>query len=256
MAKVFNALSKAEDDFDRAEALARIIKLGPAGKDRVEIVEPYLAAEDAEVRSVALRAYCSLMEAGAATKVRSALKDEAEMVRATAVKCWRKLKLDTPADIKDLLYDDEASVQREVLLTYKEGADAATLTAIKESLSDFAPSAAKVALEILLARKAEVDGLPEAVSELMDHQSPSVRRATIRDVGSASYKSPVVAKKLARLLWDDPDDQVRGAAHRLLGAWAGADAPAFDPEAETDARRKAAEVWTHWIEANATRFGG
>ena len=44
------------------------------------------------------------------------------------------------------------------------------------------------------------------------------------------------------------EDGVLVETHKLLKAWAGAEAPAYDPFAEESARMKAAEAWKVWAE--------
>ncbi len=247
--KAFRALKKAEDDFDRAEALSSIISLGPRAKSHIERVLPYLKAEGSDLRVVALQAVAAILGASSEPHLRAGLSDDDERVQAAAVEGWGNVGLADISRIVPLLTDfsDHVQVAAVGVVIGHEKADE-FVAVLSQSLPEMGSAAAKPALTYLRTKSPE-SLTDDLLLELLDHPNGRIRTMTIRAVGALPKASAVIRSKLVVILGDDPSQGVLVEAHRLLKAWAGTAAPAFDPLAEEAVRKEAARAWQAWAKS-------
>lgn len=245
--KAFSKLKKAEDDFDRADALSDIVGLGEAARPHLDEILPFLKAEGADLRMVALEAVTGILGADAEVHLRRALKDDNDEVKAEAVLCWGKAGCPDLSPVLGLLDDFSDRVQLAAVRVLIQSPSAAMhAPALIKAMPLMDAAAVKPALKYFLETNKKLASDAFLV-DMLDHDEPLVRTLTVQGIGALMRQTPVVKAKLVRVLGDDPDIQVLSETHKLLKAWAGTAAPDFDPEAEDADRAKAVEAWKAWL---------
>ena len=259
--KLETALKKAEaeeETFSMAEALASIAEMGKDAEAFAAKIEAYLGHEDVDVRCAALSCLVGIQGKRSQSRLLASFKDKEDMVRVAAVRCWRKAGIKDVGPVLAMLDDFASDVQYEAVKAIKvAGADAAVLDKLIGKVSELDGPAARLALALAFEQKDRIGGhaaIVPVLVELMDHQDPRTRLVSVTRAHKEKMLYLAIAKKLADLMGDDPDLDVRKKAFEVLGIWAGGAAPAYKPDAEDDELRKAARAWSAWVEANATKF--
>lgn len=255
--RLSSRLKKAEDDFDRAEVVGEIAKLGAAAAPLLPELEPLLESDDAELRIQVYRAVAGIGGKDASRLLRRSFEDDEEAVKAAGLNAWRKAGIaDVSPALRFLDGFEDASVQRAALRLLLTSKDVERhLPTVVEKLPELSGAAVKPGLDALSKLETRVPGFAALLVALADHQEAPVRVQAIAQMGRLNEKKKAFAEILVRCLGDDPNLQVRTEAHRLMAAWAGSDdPPAYKADAEPEALEASRDAWRAWLEKNAAKF--
>ena len=247
----------ATDEIERADYIATVADLGDDVEGYAKFLEPYLTDESSFVRRATIEAWGALKGEAGKAEILKAFADDDDTVVATAVKTWRKARLPKSVEHYRLLEHFDPKVQYEALELVTEGrVTQADLDAVIAALENMDGPTSRQALEVLVAHKGLVVGLPTKLIPLLDHTDATTRVEAVKAMGTLVARKVAVAEKLVELLGDDPDTRVCSQAHVLLKAWGAGNTPFYDPNADDEQRERAAAEWATWLAANRALFQG
>lgn len=244
-------LRRAEDAFERAEALAELGKHGELARPAAEHLVAALQDEEAMVRAQALRALGRVLGEEARPHLEAGAADDDAGVRVAALEAWRSAGirlLDAPMRA---LEDADPRVQLAAVEAMASAEPPDALVAeLREKAEDLRGPAALRALVFLAGRDPARFRVPELLIALLDHQEPQVRVDAARYAREQDARSAAAARTMARILGDDPEERVRREVWTTLKSWTeGQNPPAYDPAAEPAALRESAKAWANWLES-------
>ncbi|MEZ6195485.1 MAG: HEAT repeat domain-containing protein [Planctomycetota bacterium] len=250
-------LAKAEDDFDRAEIVAKIARLGVKGEPLLPDLEALLTSEDETLRAQVYRAIAAIQGTKSSGILRRSFEDDSDSVRAAGLVAWKKAgitDLEPAWRMLDPLQASDVQLAALDLVLSAESLEG-TRDRLALLLPQMDPAAARRGMKDLAEHADEISDPRGFGMAMLDHHDEVTRVQAIKFLGSRNDKPVTVADKLVRCLGDDPDEQVRAEAHRLLMAWVGTESPpTYDPAAEDGVLMEAAAAWRTWFEDNRAKF--
>lgn len=236
---------RSETPSVRVCAAAALAKLGlaEAGRDLLALLDD----REAEVRFAAMRALGMLRVKESVAPLRTLLAHADPAVRVEAIAALEFFG--DPAPILPLLRDPETDVRVAAIGAVAGFGAQSAIPDLRAALGDPEDDVVEAAIDALVAldakeagadlmrllpRESAIQALGElraaeagpAILKLLDSESASTRRTAVRTLGSIQHL-PAIGK-IARMLKEDPDEDVRYEAEDALGSFRGKEAlPAF-----------------------------
>lgn len=243
---ILNRLKSVEDDFDRADLLARAIELGKDASPLWAELAPAMESDEEILREVVIRLAVAIRGSDARRILERGLKDDNETVRSQAARSWGDAKIADVGPLIELVENEiDPQVQRSAMTSIEAVGQAALLDRVIK-LSEVLDDEALMPL-VGFVKKHGTVAKASFARDMLERGSFEARAACATLLAEWNDKTKDTLLALCRLLEDD-ETMVRRAALDALMKFSEGKNFGFDPEGSEARRESAAAEWKTWAE--------